>query len=159
VLGIHPFDQPDVQSAKDRTAELLDRGRIPDEPPGDLDALLASVRPGDYVAIQAFVAPTDRTWGVLEEARMRIRDRLRVATTLGFGPRYLHSTGQLHKGGPDTGVFVQVFEDPSEDLPIPGQPYSFERLIAAQAAGDLIALRDRGRRAGRVRLQDLEAWG
>ena len=159
VLGIQPFDQPDVQSAKDRTAEALERGRISDEPRGDLDALLGSLRPGDYVAIQAFATPTDRTWGVLEEARMRIRDRLRVATTLGFGPRYLHSTGQLHKGGPDTGVFVQVFEESSADLPIPGQPYSFGELIAAQAAGDLAALRDRGRRAARVRLQDLEGWG
>jgi transaldolase / glucose-6-phosphate isomerase len=159
VLGIQPFDQPDVQSAKDRTGEALEQGRVADEPPGDLDALLGSVRPGDYVAIQAFVVPTDRTWGVLEEARMRIRDRLRVATTLGFGPRYLHSTGQLHKGGPETGVFVQAFEEPSADLPIPGQPYSFGELIAAQAAGDLAALRDRGRRAARVRLQDLEGWG
>jgi glucose-6-phosphate isomerase len=158
VLGIHPFDQPDVQSAKDRTAEVLERGEIPVEPPGDLDALLESVRPGDYVAIQAFVPPSDRTWGILEEARMRIRDGLRVATTLGFGPRYLHSTGQLHKGGPETGVFVQVFEEPSADVPIPGQAYSFGTLIAAQAAGDLAALRDRGRRVGRVRLGDLESW-
>jgi transaldolase / glucose-6-phosphate isomerase len=159
VLGIHPFDQPDVQAAKDRTAELLDRGGLEREPAGDLDALLEAVRPGDYVAIQAFVSPTDRAWGVLEEARMRIRDHLRVATTLGFGPRYLHSTGQLHKGGPNTGVFVQVVDEPERDLPIPGRDFSFGTLLAAQAAGDLAALRDRGRRVARVRLEDLASWG
>jgi transaldolase/glucose-6-phosphate isomerase len=158
ILGIQPFDQPDVQAAKDRTGELLEKGELPEEPPGDLSRLLESVRPGDYVAVQAFVAPTDRTWGILEEARMRIRDRLRVATTLGFGPRYLHSTGQLHKGGPDTGVFVQVVEEPAQDLPIPGRPFSFGTLLRAQAAGDLAALRDRGRRVARVRLEDLESW-
>jgi transaldolase / glucose-6-phosphate isomerase len=159
VLGIHPFDQPDVQAAKDRTAELLDRGGIAAEKAGDLEALLETVRPRDYVAIQAFVSPTDRAWGVLEEARMRIRDRLRVATTLGFGPRYLHSTGQLHKGGPGTGVFVQIVDEPERDVPIPGQEYSFGTLLAAQAAGDLAALRDRARRAARVRLEDLASWG
>jgi transaldolase/glucose-6-phosphate isomerase len=159
VLGIHPFDQPDVQAAKDRTAELLERGAVEGEPAGDLDALLDSIRPGDYMAIQAFVSPTDRAWGVLEEARMRIRDRLRAATTLGFGPRYLHSTGQLHKGGRDTGVFVQVVDEPDRDLPIPGRDFSFGTLLAAQAAGDLAALRDRGRRVARVRLEDLTSWG
>jgi transaldolase / glucose-6-phosphate isomerase len=158
VLGIHPFDQPDVQAAKDRTGELLEKGELPEEPPGDLDALLGSVRPGDYVAIQAFAAPTESMWGILEEARMRIRDGLRVATTLGFGPRYLHSTGQLHKGGPDTGVFLQVLEEPAQDLPIPGRPFTFGTLLRAQAAGDLAALRDRGRRVARVRLEDLESW-
>jgi transaldolase/glucose-6-phosphate isomerase len=159
VLRIHPFDQPDVQAAKDRSAELLDRGAIPPEPAGDLDELLETVRPGDYVAIQAFVSPTDRAWGILEEARMRIRDHLRVATTLGFGPRYLHSTGQLHKGGPDTGVFVQVVDEPERDLPIPGREISFGTLLAAQAAGDLAALRDRGRRVARVRFENLASWG
>jgi transaldolase / glucose-6-phosphate isomerase len=158
VLGIQPFDQPDVQAAKDRTGELLEKGELPEEPPGDLDGLMESVMPGDYVAVQAFVSPTDRTWGILEEARMRIRDRLRVATTLGFGPRYLHSTGQLHKGGPSTGVFVQVLEDPVQDLPIPGRPFTFGTLLRAQAAGDLAALRDRGRRVARVRLDDLGSW-
>jgi transaldolase / glucose-6-phosphate isomerase len=158
VLDVQPFDQPDVQAAKDRTAEMLERGRLPEEPNGDLEALLEGVRPGDYVAIQAFVPPTDRTWGILEEARMRIRDGLRVATTLGFGPRYLHSTGQLHKGGPDTGVFVQVVDEPAGDRRIPGRPFSFGTLLRAQAAGDLAALRDRGRRVARVGLEDLASW-
>ncbi|HEX2031763.1 MAG TPA: glucose-6-phosphate isomerase [Actinomycetota bacterium] len=159
VLGIHPFDQPDVQAAKDRTADVLSSGDLPDEPAGDLDALLGSVRPGDYVGIQAFVPPSDGAWSSLQDARRRIGERLRVATTLGYGPRYLHSTGQLHKGGPDTGVFVQVLERPAEDRAIPGAPYTFAELIAAQAAGDLSALRDAGRRAARVDLGDLLAWG
>ena len=159
VLGIHPFDQPDVQAAKDRTDEVLSSGEIPEEPPGDLEALLASVRAGDYVAIQAFVAPSTEAQRALQGARVRIRDRLRVATTIGFGPRYLHSTGQLHKGGPNTGVFVQVLERPAEDRQVPGRPYTFGRLLAAQAAGDLTAVRERGRRVARVPLEALLAWG
>jgi glucose-6-phosphate isomerase len=158
VLGIHPFDQPDVQEAKDRTAAALASGAVPEEPAGDLEALLELVRPGDYVAIQAFVSPSKDKDMALQAARMRIRDRLRVATTLGYGPRYLHSTGQLHKGGPNTGVFVQVFEEPQEDREIPGHPYTFGRLIAAQAAGDLAALRSRGRRVARVPLEALTGW-
>jgi transaldolase/glucose-6-phosphate isomerase len=158
VLGIHPFDQPDVQRAKDRTAEALDRGELPAEPPGDLDEAMAEVRPGDYVAIQAFLAPSEATWDRLQAARGRIRDRLGVAATLGYGPRYLHSTGQLHKGGPDTGVFLQVTDEPAEDRPIPGRPFTFGRLIFAQAAGDLAALRERGRRVSRVTTEDLVAW-
>lgn len=158
VLGIHPFDQPDVQSAKDRTAEALG-SRPPAEPDGDLDALLGSVRPGDYVGIQAFVPPSDEMWARLQEARGRIGERLGVATTLGYGPRYLHSTGQLHKGGPETGLFVQVLEEPREDREIPGAGYTFGRLIAAQAAGELAALRERGRRVARVPLEVLLGWG
>jgi transaldolase / glucose-6-phosphate isomerase len=158
VLGIHPFDQPDVQAAKDRTTEVLEAGDVPVEPHGDIGGLLDQVRPGDYVAIQAFVTPSAAAWEGLQLVRSRIRDRLGVATTLAYGPRYLHSTGQLHKGGPNTGVFLQIFEEPREDRPIPGRPYTFGRLIAAQAAGDLAALRERGRRAGRVAMEDLVAW-
>jgi len=158
VLGIHPFDQPDVQAAKDRTAEAL-KGTAAAVPEGDLEGLLEPVRPGDYVGIQAFVAPSDEMWGRLQAARGRMRERLGVATTLGYGPRYLHSTGQLHKGGPPSGVFVQVLEEPREDREIPGAGYTFGRLIAAQAAGDLSALRERGRRAERVSLEALLSWG
>jgi transaldolase/glucose-6-phosphate isomerase len=158
VLGINPFDQPDVQSAKDRTTEVLKSGDIPKEPEADLDELLGSVKPGDYVAIQAFVPPSDETWEQLQEARARILNAFAVATTLGYGPRYLHSTGQYHKGGPNTGVFIQVFEEPKEDRPIPGQDFTFGGLIAAQAAGDLAALRERGRRAGRVSRDALLSW-
>ncbi len=123
---------------------------------GDLDALFGEVRPGDYLAIQAFLPRNDDAERRLQEARMRLRDRLKVATTVGFGPRFLHSTGQLHKGGPNTGVFIQVVEPPDEDVPIPGKPYSFGRLIAAQAEGDLRSLQAHGRRVARVGLVDLE---
>jgi len=158
VIGIHPFDQPDVQSAKDRTAEVLGAGAVPEEPPGDVHELLETVRPGDYVSIQAFVDPGGETARRLPDARIGIRDHLKVATTLGFGPRYLHSTGQYHKGGPNTGVFLQVFEESEEDRAVPGEDFTFGRLIAAQAAGDLAALRERGRRAERVRMEDLLSW-
>ncbi len=158
LVGIHPFDQPDVQLAKDRTAEALE-AEVPQETDGDLDALLESVRPGDYVAVQAFVPPGDERWTELQSARARLRDRLHVATTLGYGPRYLHSTGQLHKGGPNTGVFVQVLEEPNADVEVPGRPFTFGTLLAAQAAGDLSALRERGRRVARVPLDRLLAWG
>jgi transaldolase/glucose-6-phosphate isomerase len=88
-------------------------------------------------------------------ARVALRDRLRVATTVGLGPRFLHSTGQLHKGGPATGVFVQVVGDDPVDVPIPGEPYGFSGLKAAQADGDLVTLHERKRRAGRVSVDDL----
>lgn len=158
ILRIHPFDQPDVQEAKDRTSEALSADSIGEEPFGNLDDLFESVRPGGYVAIQAFVDSTPNMWNELQKARGRILSRLGVATTLGFGPRYLHSTGQLHKGGAPNGVFVQVFHEPHEDRPIPGRPYTFGRLIAAQAAGDLAALRARGRPVARIALEDLLTW-
>jgi transaldolase/glucose-6-phosphate isomerase len=158
VIGIHPFDQPDVQSAKDRTAKVLGADAVSEEPPSDVGQLLEKVRPGDYVAIQAFVDPGGETARRLPAVRTRLRDRLRVATTLGFGPRYLHSTGQYHKGGPNIGVFLQVFEEPEEDPAVPGEDFTFGRLIAAQAAGDLAALRERGRRAARVSVEDLLSW-
>ena len=125
-----------------------------------LREVLESVRPGDYLAIQAFLP---RTWPVheaLQTIRLRWRDRYRVATTLGYGPRFLYSTGRLHKEGPDTGVFVQVVGNDSEDspdLPIPGRPYSFRSLNRAQALGDLEAQRARGRRVTRVTLDRLRA--
>ena len=156
VLGIQPFDQPNVQEAKDATRGLLAKGRIPDPGYEDLGALLKEVRPGDYLAIQAYVPRNSDNERRIHEARIRLRDRLRVATTVGFGPRFLHSTGQLHKGGPNTGVFVQVVERPREDLAIPGEPYTFATLFAAQSAGDLQSLRAHGRRVGRVHLSDLE---
>jgi len=156
VLGIHPFDQPNVQAAKDATRRLLEAGDLPTEPCGDLAALLEQVRPGDYLAIQAYLPRTPDNASRLQAARVKLRDRHRVATTVGFGPRFLHSTGQLHKGGPPSGVFIQVVDEPSLDLKIPGKPFTFRRLLDAQSAGDLQALRARGRRVARVRLSDLE---
>lgn len=158
ILGIHPFDQPDVQEAKDRTNDVLSAGSIGEEPHGNLDDLFESVRPGGYVAIQAFVDPTSNMWNELQEARGRILNRLGVATTLGFGPRYLHSTGQLHKGGSPNAVFVQVFQEPHEDRQVPGRAYTFGSLIAAQASGDLAALRARERPVARIALEDLLSW-
>ena len=153
VLGIDPFDQPDVQAAKDRTAHVLAAGEDPGlEPDGDLDALLASARPGDYVAVQAFIDP------VREAELAPLVERARATgcvVTVGLGPRYLHSTGQLHKGGPDTGLFVQVVDDTRIRLKIPERRFGFARLLRAQAAGDYAALRERGRRLARVRLEEI----
>lgn len=156
ILGIDPFDQPDVQSAKDRTNAVLASGDEPDvSPVGSVDELLAQARPGDYVCIQAFVEPNEAN----EQSVLRLAARAREATgcvvTHGFGPRYLHSTGQLHKGGPPTGVFLQVVDDTGDELPIPGKPFGFARLIRAQAAGDFESLRERGRRIARVRLEEV----
>ena len=116
------------------------------------------MQPGDYVAIQAYVDPASGAVDALEEARLAIRDRLRVATTVGLGPRFLHSTGQFHKGGPPAGVFLQVVGPDPDDVPIPGAPFGFATLKQAQAAGDLATLRDRGLRAARVDLEDLRTW-
>jgi hypothetical protein len=154
LLGIQPFDQPDVAAAKAATATVLDEGP-PSVDPTPLDDLLAQVETGDYLAIQVFVDPGSPVVAAIERARVALRDRLRVATTVGLGPRFLHSTGQLHKGGPDTGVFVQVVGDDPDDVAIPGAPYGFSTLKHAQADGDLLTLRDRKRRAGRVRLAEL----
>ncbi|HSB38557.1 MAG TPA: hypothetical protein VLD13_05655 [Gaiellaceae bacterium] len=153
VLGINPFDQPNVQAAKDRTSEVLAAGGDPDvEPRGSLEELLGEARPGDYVAIQAFVDPARE--GELEPLVERARGTGCVVTR-GLGPRYLHSTGQLHKGGPNTGLFVQVVDDAGDKLAIPGRDFGFRRLIHSQAAGDLASLEERGRRIVRVGLEEL----
>jgi transaldolase/glucose-6-phosphate isomerase len=152
-LEINPFDQPNVQAAKDKTNEVLKGGEIALEPESSPDELFAQARPGDYVAIQAFIDPRG------EEKLQPLIDRARAETgcvvTHGLGPRYLHSTGQLHKGGPNTGLFLQVVDDPGKELEIPGRPFGFARLIRAQAAGDFESLKERGRRVARVRLEDM----
>jgi transaldolase/glucose-6-phosphate isomerase len=156
LLEINPFDQPNVQEAKDRTSELLERGDdAPLEPEGSPDGLFARAEPGDYVCLQAFVDPTEDAEEVLFRVAARAREESGCVVTRGFGPRYLHSTGQLHKGGPPTGHFLQIVDDTGDELPIPGQPFGFGRLIRAQAAGDYAALKERGRRVARARLEDL----
>jgi transaldolase/glucose-6-phosphate isomerase len=156
VLGINPFDQPNVQEAKDATKAILASGSVEDPGFDDLGVLLKQVGEGDYVAILAYLDRTSETEDAIERVRLAIRDHYRVATTTGFGPRFLHSTGQLHKGGANNGVFIQVVDaERSIDLPIPGQPYSFGTLIDAQALGDLRSLRGRGRRVARVTLEQL----
>jgi transaldolase/glucose-6-phosphate isomerase len=153
ILDINPFDQPNVQEAKDRTSAILDRGEdVALEPEGSVDELLAVAREGDYVAVQAFIDPEAE--GRLDPLVVRARETGRVVTK-GLGPRYLHSTGQLHKGGPNTGLFIQVVDDFGDELQIPGRPFGFRQLISAQAAGDYAALKERGRRVVRVRLEDV----
>jgi transaldolase/glucose-6-phosphate isomerase len=185
-LEIDPFDQPNVQESKDATKELLDayrtRGALPQPAPlvseggvsasaepaalGDtpvtvdgavrqLLSLLQADR--DYFAILAYLPPDAEVATRLQTLRARVRDTFLVATTLGFGPRFLHSTGQLHKGGPDSGVFLQLTAEPSKDLPIPGWEETFGTLIAAHALGDLTSLQRRGRRALRLHLGELDA--
>jgi hypothetical protein len=152
-LEINPFDQPDVQAAKDKTNEVLATGKEPNlEPEGSIEELLAQAQVGDYVCVQAFVDPAVDLEPLVERLR---RESDGLVVTHGYGPRYQHSTGQLHKGGPNTGLFLQVVDDPGDELPIPGKPFGFRRLIQAQAAGDLETLKERGRRVARVRLEDL----
>jgi len=158
ILGINAFDQPNVAEAKHATAEILAAGPVPDPGLDDLGALLGQVKPGDYIAIQAYLDRTPATEQTLHRARLVLRDRYRVATTVGFGPRFLHSTGQLHKGGPNTGVFIQIVDrDRTVDLPIPGAAYTFGTLIDAQSLGDLRSLRGRDRRVARITLDQLTA--
>jgi Phosphoglucose isomerase len=154
VMGINPFDQPNVQEAKDRTAALLERPEqlVSLTNDGSVDELLEQARPGDYVAVLAFVDPARE--GELEPLLTRARETGCVVTH-GLGPRYLHSTGQLHKGGPNSGLFIQVVDDTGDEVPIPGRPFGFGRLIQAQAAGDYQALKERGRRVARIRLEEL----
>ena len=154
ILEINPFDQPNVQAAKDKTNEVLAAGGNPDvEPKGSLEELLAQAEPGDYVAVLAFVDPEREA--ELEPLVERARAETGCVVTHGLGPRYLHSTGQLHKGGPNTGLFVQVVDDPGEEVSIPGRKFGFRRLIQAQAAGDFSSLEERGRRIVRIRLEDI----
>ncbi len=169
VLGIHPFNQPDVQLAKELAQQAMQK-RNASVHPGGFDASrevttaqveqlaealrewLGGVHAGDYLALQAYLAPSEQISMVLRQIRRALGARLRVATTLGFGPRFLHSTGQLHKGGPNSGVFLQLVDIPVEDLAVPETDYTFEALIRAQALGDLAALRQRGRRVLRFSL-------
>jgi transaldolase/glucose-6-phosphate isomerase len=155
-LGVQPFDQPDVAAAKAATNAVLEEGGalVPVEP---IERLLGLLQPGDHLALQVFGDPGDHEAHVLDAARVALRDRFHVAVSLGFGPRFLHSTGQLHKGGPRSIVCMQAVGDDPHEIPIPGQPFGFAHLKQAQAAGDLRTLQARGIRAGRVDLHELLA--
>ncbi len=186
VLGIDPFNQPDVEAAKIKTRDLIEaferEGSLPDEQPvmsdgaiaiytdaanaaalrkagadGSLDswmkAQFSRVTSGDYVALLAYVARDEASIAQLQSMRLCIRDARRVATCAEFGPRFLHSTGQAYKGGPDSGVFLQITADDADDLPVPDQKASFGIIKAAQARGDFGVLTERGRRALRVHLK------
>jgi transaldolase/glucose-6-phosphate isomerase len=186
VLGINPFNQPDVEAAKVKTRELTaafeKSGSLPSEKPvistgeadlytddanaGDLrkagaDGTLESwlkahfsrIDAGDYVALLAYIERNADHIDTLQSARLAVRDQRHVATCAEFGPRFLHSTGQAYKGGPDSGVFLQITADDVKDLPVPGQKASFGVIKAAQARGDFGVLTERGRRALRVHLK------
>ena len=179
-IGINPFDQPNVQESKDATRELLNtfvsHGQLPEQHEliaddaiavfGDmkddllptasilelLRAFLSKVNAGDYLALLNYVEETPDIEAELVKIRSTLRDATRCATTTGYGPRFLHSTGQLHKGGPPTGVFFQITANDATDFAVPGEAYTFSILKQAQALGDFNSLLKRGRRAIRVDL-------
>jgi transaldolase/glucose-6-phosphate isomerase len=183
ILGINPFDQPDVEAQKIKTRELTEAyeksGALPPETPfyvadgialfadpanaatlkpgatslvGVLKAHLGRAGAGDYVALLAYIDRNPAHTEALQRMRLKIRDRTRAATCLGFGPRFLHSTGQAYKGGPNSGVFLQITCEDGADLAVPGQAYTFGVVKAAQARGDFDVLAERGRRLLRVHL-------
>ena len=181
VIGINPFDQPDVEASKIETRKLTDAynktGSLPPEAPfaegdgiklfadprdqealghGDVATIIknhfARIETGDYVALLAYIDRTKQATEALTRLRVKIRDDKHVATVVGFGPRFLHSTGQTYKGGPNSGVFLQITADDAKDLPVPGEKYTFGVVKAAQARGDFDVLAERGRRALRVHL-------
>ena len=159
MLDVHPFDQPDVQGAKDNIDGLLDaflrNGSLPERAPsGSTAGLLEQVRPGDYLAITPFMPLSAETDALLNEMRSKVMQRCRIATTVGYGPRYLHSTGQLHKGGAGVGLHLQLTMGSHRELPIPGQRYGFDVLASAQAIGDYQTLANLGRRVITVNLGD-----
>jgi len=156
VLGINPFDQPNVQEAKDETAEVLAADQPPQVEEADdaaLEALLGQAAPPRYFAILGYVKPSDAFDEAVLELRATIRDATKATTTFGYGPRYLHSTGQFHKGGPPTGLFLEFAHDGEEDLEIPAVAFTFGELKSAQATGDILTLRDHGLPAERVPLE------
>ncbi len=187
VIGIDPFDQPDVEASKEKaralTAEYEKSHRLPEENPlfrengvalyadprnaaelgqhktlsGYLKSHLGRVHPSDYVALLAYIQRNGANTLALTAMRTRIRDKTHAATCLGYGPRFQHSTGQAYKGGPNSGVFLQLTCDDPADIEVPGHSYSFGVVKAAQARGDLEVLAERGRRALRVHLTDVEA--
>lgn len=189
VIGINPFDQPDVEASKVKTRDLTaayeKTGSLPEEKPffsaagfklfadprneaelmpkatnltAALKAHFARIGAGDYAALLAYIERDPAHIETMQSWRRMIRDRTRAATCVGFGPRFLHSTGQAYKGGPNSGVILQITCDDAEDLPVPGQKYTFGVVKAAQARGDFEVLAERGRRALRVHISgDLEA--
>ena len=158
MLEINPFDQPNVQEAKDNTAKALAEGPQ-DVDAGSLDELLSGVEPPNYVAILAYLPYSEETDAGVARLRERLITEHGVATTFGYGPRYLHSTGQFHKGGPPTGRFIEIVDDPVNDLPVPGESYGFKTLVRAQADGDLQTLRAHGLPAVRAAVSILRAAG
>ena len=160
VLGIHPFNQPDVQLAKELARQAMAGdlnggapiGAVSPANANELMTWLGSLPEGGYIGLQAYAPMTATTTELLQALRLHLRDATTAATTVGFGPRFLHSTGQLHKGGPSKAIFMQLVTEPAEDLPVPETDYAFGHLIAAQAEGDYRALQERGQQVLRVQL-------
>ncbi len=160
LLKIHPFDQPNVQESKDNTNRVLvsyqSTGKLPEQTSHHaiqaVRELGTRIQPGSYVAILAYTTPTTQMDNAIHLFRKALISRYHVATTFGYGPRYLHSTGQLHKGGPQKGVFLELVDRMTPDQAIPGKPFTFGTLALAQAAGDIESLRAHGCHAVRVRL-------
>ena len=164
IIAVNPFDQPNVQAAKDMTDSVLEAykatGKLPDSDSGSgVQELLDGLEKGDYLAIMPYVSQTPEVDRAFETLRRQVLERYGVATTLGYGPRFLHSTGQLHKGGPSSGVFLQITTSHVKDIPIPGAPYSFGTLADAQALGDREALAAAGRRVARHHIDSDIATG
>jgi transaldolase / glucose-6-phosphate isomerase len=157
-LGINPFDQPNVQEAKDNTARILEQG-LPQVDPGSLDELLAGAAPPKYIAILGYVTPSEDFDAAVADLRVALRERTKCTTTFGYGPRYLHSTGQYHKGGPPNGLFIQLYQPAEEDIEIPEAGYSFEHLKNAQALGDMQTLREHGLPVVRIEIDGPDALG
>lgn len=162
VIGVNPFDQPDVSGSKDATAALLygfiQKNKLPVPEITHLPAdLFRRMVPGEYFSIMAFIPETERSNQIFRDMRQKILERYGVATALGYGPRFLHSTGQLHKGGPDGGVFLQITSSHENDIPVPGLPYTFGVVADAQAVGDLQSLKKLGRRVANQRIESYDA--
>lgn len=167
VLGIHPFNQPDVHLAKDLAREAMQKQEKKDQSQVEIVSVkkpeilaeliemwIQQAKEGDYLAIQAYLAPHPDISAALQRIRFELLSRTGKATTLGYGPRFLHSTGQLHKGGPNRGLFLQIVDESGVDLAVPETDFTFGELIRAQALGDYHALKQRGRRIIRVNLGD-----
>lgn len=175
VLGIHPFNQPDVQLAKDLTRQAMEKSQEERDKTGGpieqfstnekktcaaaLRNFLSAAEPGDYIAVQAYLPPTQENTTALRTLRDALLENTRLTTTLGFGPRFLHSTGQLHKGGPNTVLALQIIDRPEPHLPVPETDYTFASLIEAQALGDYRALRERDRRVLRITVRGSASEG
>jgi transaldolase/glucose-6-phosphate isomerase len=163
LLGVNPFDRAEVPEGEEQAHAFLSGAREAPEPPSAgvdgeaLVRLLGSLQPGDYFGILAYLPDSAEVESALQAIRVRVRDARRVATTVGFGPGFQQATGRLHKAGANRGVFLQVTCEPARDQAIPGRPWGLGEVVAAQAAGDLAVLRERGRRVARVRLRGATA--
>lgn len=167
IMEVNPFDEPNVTESKENTRKVLEEVRKINKLPLQQEILeekgkvlwefLNQSRTSDYVALMAYLERSDAHERLLQKIRWAVRDYFRVATTLGYGPRFLHSTGQLHKGGPPNGLFLQITAEDREDIPIPGEKYTFGMLKKAQALGDFYSLTNKGLRALQIHLgQDVE---